>query len=465
MKDKIKILFYNRDSAGVNYYRTQTPAMQLQRDYPDKFEVEINSTIDFSDFDKTIEYLASFDIIHYHKKIVDTVMGQRKLVERLKKEGVTIVVDIDDYWELHKTHLLYGKFKKEKRDKEILANLELADYVTTTTEVFAKELRAKLNKDNVFVLPNSIDPEWMDQFVDRRKPSEDGKVRITYMAGSSHKYDLEQLEGTVNLLNGDPQTRGKFKIIVAGWDIEGRTTKYTFNEDLHKELIDRGLWGKNIVKEINRADGNVNMVPSMPNDLKTKYSGNMIEKNEESIRPEESVYNVYERILTDNYKIIDDEKHIKHLGDYSKEKYENEVTYSRRWTQPANKFAKVLDETDISIAPLADHKFNNMKSNLKVVECWSRKIPVVVSDIEPYNVDVVNWEECVLIPNKKRNYSDWYKALKKLILDEELRNKIGTNLYNLYSEKYNLKNVTAKRADYYEHMVKIKTEELEKIEQ
>jgi glycosyltransferase involved in cell wall biosynthesis len=63
-------------------------------------------------------------------------------------------------------------------------------------------------------------------------------------------------------------------------------------------------------------------------------------------------------------------------------------------------------------------------------------------------------ENCVLIPPAKNSYSDWQKYLKKLILDEELRNKLGQQLYDDFKEKYNLKNVTNKRADFYRNIVK-----------
>ena len=48
MDGKIRILFYNLDSAGVNYFRTQTPAMELERFHSDDFYVEINPQIDFT---------------------------------------------------------------------------------------------------------------------------------------------------------------------------------------------------------------------------------------------------------------------------------------------------------------------------------------------------------------------------------------------------------------------------------
>ncbi|MFW6246599.1 MAG: hypothetical protein ACOC22_00285, partial [bacterium] len=103
-------------------------------------------------------------------------------------------------------------------------------------------------------------------------------------------------------------------------------------------------------------------------------------------------------------------------------------------------------------APLADNKFNRMKSNLKQVECWTRKLPIICSDIPPYNVDGKHMQNCILIPlkpNEKHAHKNWKKYLKKLILDADLRKRLGEQLYEDFKEKYNLKNVTEKRAEFY----------------
>jgi hypothetical protein len=108
-----------------------------------------------------------------------------------------------------------------------------------------------------------------------------------------------------------------------------------------------------------------------------------------------------------------------------------------------------LDETDIVIAPLADNPFNRMKSNLKQVECWTRKLPIVCSGIPPYDVDGRHLENCVLIPAEKNARKYWQKYLKRLILDADLRKQLGEQLYEDFKDKYNLADVTKKRADFY----------------
>jgi hypothetical protein len=192
MEDKIKILFHNRDVAGVNYFRTQTPAIQLERDHSDKFRIEFSSQLDFND-PKTIEYLKSFHIIHYHRQLIAGSPNAIKLANELKQAGVITVMDIDDYWHLDKTHPYYSISKDRRLWEEIVDNLKLANYVTTTSEYFAKEIRNITKKDNVRVFYNSVDPTWMKQFKNNWKPDPDGLVRITYMAGSCYDDKTEIL--------------------------------------------------------------------------------------------------------------------------------------------------------------------------------------------------------------------------------------------------------------------------------
>ena len=347
------------------------------------------------------------------------------------------------------THFIHLS-RRRKLHLPILENLKLADYVTTTTDIFADEIRKVTGKDNVGVFYNSIDPTWMKQFQNNWKPDPDGSVRITYMAGSSHMVDVEQLRGVFNVLHNDWQLKDKFKVIIAGWDTEGNTTDITFNQEFGDELQKLGLWTINNVKIINKTRGNVDMIPKLSKELRDKYRGKVFNENQRDIKSEESVYLVYEKILTDNHHNIENPDYFQWLMNFERNvQYDNEGNFARRWTQKANTYAQVLDETDIAIAPLADNPFNKMKSNLKQVECWTRKLPVVCSDIPPYNVHGKHLENCVLIPNEKNAHKYWVKYLKRLILNPDLRKQIGEQLYNDFKDEYNLENVTKKRAEFY----------------
>lgn len=453
MEDKIKILFNNRDGAGVNYFRTLTPATELERNHSEQFHVDINPDLDFND-PNIIEYLKSYHIIHYHRQLAPDVPTMMKVKNALKDSSTLLVMDIDDYWHLNKKHPYYDLSIQQKLHLDIIDNLKIADYVTTTTDLFANEIRTLTGKDNVQALYNAVDPIWMKQFQDNRTPDPNGLVRIVYTAGSSHLGDVEQLETVVNYLDADPETHGKFKVILSGWDTEGTTTEVKFNEEFAKELQKIGMWTRENIKIINKTRGNVDAIPKLPASIKNKFRGNIFSSNQRSINSEESVYLYYENVLTDNHRIIKNPDYLAWLKNYERNvTYSNEANYARRWTQKANIYASVLDEADIVLAPLADNEFNHMKSNLKQVECWSRKLPIVCSDIPPYNVDGVHMKNCILIPAEKNAHKYWKKELKKLILDAELRTQLGNQLYEDFKDKYNLATVTQKRATFYKEVV------------
>lgn len=453
MRKKIRVLFHSLDGAGVNYFRIQSPAMQLQMDHSDDFHVEIeNQQLDFSN-PEVIERLKTFDIIQYHRQLAPDTNQMISLKKILNDAGTVLVADIDDYWLLDKSHPFYYLSAKQRFHERILESLKLANYVTTTTDLFASEIRKVTGKDNVLVFPNSVDPEWQTQFKNNWKPSEDGKVRIIYAGGSSHLNDLQQLRGTINLMRSDTSIKDKFRIILAGWDTQGKTTDIKFSQQLQIQLQQRGLWNQTIIKEINKSEGDIDRVSGIPMDLKNAFRGKMFDQTERPIRNDESVYLQYEYIFTDNYRLINNTKYVDQLKKIEIGDTDGD-NYSRRWTQKANVYAKVLDEADIWIAPLADNTFNKMKSNLKQVEAWTRKLPMVATDIPPYNVDGINDENCLLIPLNKKSDRLWYKALKKLILDKDYRKQLGENLYRDFSEKYNLKNVTNNRSVFYKSLIK-----------
>lgn len=55
------------------------------------------------------------------------------------------------------------------------------------------------------------------------------------------------------------------------------------------------------------------------------------------------------------------------------------------------------------------------------------------------------------LPKNARKY--WVKYLKRLILDADLRKKLGEQLYEDFKVEYSLKNVTQKRAEFYKAVV------------
>jgi hypothetical protein len=105
-------------------------------------------------------------------------------------------------------------------------------------------------------------------------------------------------------------------------------------------------------------------------------------------------------------------------------------------------YAKVTEymgaytDSDISIIPLVDNNFNAMKSNLKVLETASKKNPAIVSQVNPYLDMPVHYV---------KSQKDWYKHIKDLINDEQMRKESGQKLFEFCKKNYNFGEINLDR--------------------
>ena len=405
MKEKINVLVTPSDKTGVGKFRSVDPHVFLQNLYPDDFHVEI----DYEPQINNIEYWKKYQIIHAHRTIGQDYNMAPQLIEWLKSMGIIVIIDLDDYWLPTKEHPIHGIIVQHKIDEKIKNNLRAASYVTTTTEIFAEEIK-KLNK-NVIVFPNAINPKEL-QFNQPTPPSD--KIRVGWLGGSSHLHDLELLG---DFVQKNEDINDKIQYVICGFDTRGTVT------------------------EINP---------------QTK------EEKRRDIRPEETVWVRYEEIFTNKYKTVGDD-YQKFLQQYKEGEYQsgNELPYVRVWTKPVNTYAMNYSKFDISLAPIKNHIFNRMKSQLKVIEAGFYKKALIASEVGPYTIDLVHClkngefnEEgnAILIP-ESRNHSDWSKAIKKLVQNPEMIKELGERLYNTVKDKYDLNVVTKNRAEWYKSLI------------
>jgi len=111
-------------------------------------------------------------------------------------------------------------------------------------------------------------------------------------------------------------------------------------------------------------------------------------------------------------------------------------------------YAQYYNDLDVVLVPLIDDKFNNSKSELKIVEAGFFHKPVIVSNVIPYKY-IINNKNALIVRNPK----DWYKHIKFLINNPDKIQEYGENLYQSVKERYSLKNITKKRAEFYRAIV------------
>ena len=118
-----------------------------------------------------------------------------------------------------------------------------------------------------------------------------------------------------------------------------------------------------------------------------------------------------------------------------KEKWGNRYSYAYgdvdiyKWV--SEKFPIFMAEADIVVAPLEIDGYNKSKSEIKYLEYSSAGKPGVYQDVRQYREMITQGENGYLASTANQ----WYKALKKLATNAELRKKVGENAYNDVQER------------------------------
>jgi len=112
---------------------------------------------------------------------------------------------------------------------------------------------------------------------------------------------------------------------------------------------------------------------------------------------------------------------------------------------PVTEYMAAYCDSDISLIPLVDSKFNSMKSNLKVLETASKKNPAIVSNVHPYK----GFYPACHVNSQK----DWYYWIKLLTHDQAARKQYGNDLYEYCNKNFNLHEVNKQRFAIYSKLI------------
>ena len=401
---KINVLVVPSDRTGVGKFRSVDPHVFLQNLYPDDFHIDIIYDVPMNN----MEFWKKYQIIAFHRSLSPDFEASHELIQKLNGMGIVTIDDMDDYWMPTKEHPIHDVIRFNKINEKITANLKVAKYVTTTTTIFADEIM-KLNK-NVVIFPNAINPNE-PQF--KEPTPESDRLRIGWLGGSSHLHDLQLLDQSFSKLT---QYKDKLQYVLCGFDTRGSVT------------------------EINSQTG---------------------EHKKRDILPNETVWANYEKIFTQNYSTVS-EDYKKYLNMFTADAYPNEMSepYLRVWTKPVQSYAKNYSKFDVSLAPIKNHIFNRMKSQLKVIESGFYKKAIIASNIGPYTIDLKHSldhgnfvDGNALLVDENRNHSDWAKFIEKLVKNPNMAKDMGERLYETVKDKYDLNVVTKARAEFYKSIV------------
>jgi glycosyltransferase involved in cell wall biosynthesis len=405
---KVRVLAVPSDSHGVGKFRMIDPFTYIGDNFSDEVHVDIVFDVPNED-----SYFHNYDIVVFHSFIHK--LSHEENIERikwLKTNGIKVVVDTDDFWKIDHRHPNYETFKKIELPRRRAELIKLADYVTTTTEVYSNTIKTLLNRSNVFVFPNAVN-EKESQF--QPKPIKSDKIRFGWLGGSSHYHDLDLIRGGINLIQNQYPDKSQF--VLCGFDLRGN------------------------MREINKITGEI---------------------KERPIRPEETVWVKYEEIFTQNYRSLDTD-YINHLKSFTPNPHPDELNkpYVRRWTMDINKYATNYNYFDVSLAPLVNSDFNKNKSQLKVIEAGFHKKAIIATAENPYLLDLVSGYENGkftdngngLLVQSSKNHKQWHQHMKRLIDNPSLIEDLGNRLYETVKDKYSLSTVSKNRVEFLKSII------------
>jgi len=404
---KIRILAIPSDKHGVGKFRMMDPYQFIGDNHSDDVHVDISYNADNND-----EYFLNYDIVVFHTFIHQTNHDDNiNRIKWLQSKGIKVIMDIDDLWFVDQRHPMYHQIKNSKIGEMKMEMLKVVDYVTTTTSIFAKTIKDRLNVKNIEIFPNAVN-EDEPQF--KREPIKSDKIRFGWLGGSSHLSDIELMS------NGISSTHNSFKdkvqFVLCGFDLRGTVT----------EIDQEG------------------------------------KQRQRSIQPTETVWYKYEKFFTEDYKVLSPQ-YKSFLNTFVDTPYDDvNEPYRRRWTKDIKTYASNYNTFDVSLAPLVESQFNANKSQLKVIEAGFHKKAIIASETDPYTLDLIsaindgkfNDNGNALLVNPRRNHKDWAKHMKRLVENPNMIEDLGNRLYETVKDKYSLKKVCQDRVEFFKSIIK-----------
>ena len=400
---KFKVLVLSSDNDGVGYYRILNPHTCLT---DPEIEVDIRLLTDSSLPLSDENFLSQYKILFFNKAIPFTNPDYAEHFDSLlKKHNIKVVYDIDDYWVLTNSHPNYKIWRDQNAQEVIEQQIMKSDAVTTTTHFLSEKI--KEFKSNVHVIPNAVNLREQ-QWVSNKLPSD--KIRFLWGGGITHLVDLRLLKPSFEKF--DKKFLDEAQLYLCGYDLRMNTPQGMKIDDPR-----RSTWTffESIFTHNNKW-------------IKNSTYANWLWKADDNGR--------------DNYGV--------------KEEYRTEF-YQRRWTKPILLYGTMYNEADVVISPLKNNNtFNQVKSQLKVIEAGAHHCPIICSNYGPYTIDDIegkkDGKQKGLLIDEKDGSQKWYEAMKFYFDNPDKIKEHGENLFEYVKYNYDIDIVNQKRIELYKNL-------------
>jgi glycosyltransferase involved in cell wall biosynthesis len=184
---KIGVISYNL--TGKFLYRQELPYEYIDRHIPG-FGAKIYKGYTMSDAFAT-DVVRANDVIVLVGAIIGYPAAYPNIMKAAKERGKVVIYDIDDLdWEIPPENPVYSTFKRFNLEESTKEAMRGATVVTVPSKRMANAVK-EFNY-NVEIFPNAID---YDHYFWNLPKKDDGHIRIGWIGGSSHLYDIKKIEG------------------------------------------------------------------------------------------------------------------------------------------------------------------------------------------------------------------------------------------------------------------------------
>ena len=183
--------------------------------------------------------------------------------------------------------------------------------------------------------------------------------------------------------------------------------------------------------------------------------------------PNRSTWTFFENIFTNNGKWVKNAEHGMWLrkaedngrDNYGyKEEFKNEF-YQRRFTKPILLYGTMYNDADVVLTPLKNNNtFNQVKSQLKIVEAGAHHCPIICSNYGPYTIDDIEGKidgkqkGFLVDENESNSAMKWYEYMKYYVENPDKIKEHGENLYNHVKNNYEISVTNQKRAELFKKL-------------
>lgn len=166
---------------GVNYHRLIAPLTRLQELGHQFYWIQNLSELKNINLDIASNLLVS-------RKV--SVNNHKEFSRMLKKHGVRLILDNDDYWSLNPENPAKAVYESYY-SPDIKKTIKIADVIWTPSRYLAKHMSRENPKAIIEFVNNAIyenDPQWFQQ-----RKTRSYVVRFGYMGAIGHNVDLKEI--------------------------------------------------------------------------------------------------------------------------------------------------------------------------------------------------------------------------------------------------------------------------------